>query len=108
PNSKLTSKDFDSRKITIAPKHETLHQFVAKTDLVFVGNSAVQLRLLCMGVPVVHVSGFDKFGYDLYGYCEIGLCIGFNRVNHIDLDLVKSFYENISLLTKLNAYVNVH
>lgn len=76
PNSRLAAGDFPEPWIRLAPRDEPLAGFAGRIDLCVVGNSAVQLRLACAGVPVLHVAGLDADGHDLYGYVRDGLVYG--------------------------------
>lgn len=107
PNSKLHGRTNQPNWLSFAPKAETLGEFAKKVDLVIVGNSAVQLKLLCLGVPVVHIDGFDEFGFDLYKYCELGFSYGAKNLNALDINRVHSFYGNQAITNKLDEYVNV-
>lgn len=81
PNSRLGETDFPESWLAIAPRDEPLTAFADRINLCIVGNSAVQLQLACLGVPVVHVSGLDTHGFDLYGYCRDGLIYGADNVS---------------------------
>jgi len=86
PNSRLRGADFPESWLTIAPRDEPLSSFAERIDLCIVGNSAVQLQLVCLGVPVAHVSGLDPHGLDLYGYCRDGLIYGADNVTVPELE----------------------
>lgn len=107
PNSKIVSTDFPEDWITIAPDVEPLKQFASKIDIAVVGNSAVQLRLLFEGVPVMHVPDLDPNGYDLYGYCQRGFIFG---ADNFDADLlpdISNYYNNPRLKATIADYVGV-
>ena len=107
PNSKLGSVDFSDPSITIAPFDESLEQFASKIDIAIVGNSAVQLKLVCEGLPVLHISGLDPLGFDLYGYCQRGIIFGTtNLVNKILSDIT-IFFNDPELKFLLAEYVGV-
>lgn len=107
PNSRLNAASFPDGLVEIASANESILDFVNSIDLAVVGNSAVQLKLLCEGVPVVHIAGMDIHGYDIYGYCNNGFCFGINDIAGLDLNSVKSFYSNSLLSENLSQYVNV-
>lgn len=107
PNSKLHGRTDQPNWLSFAPKEETLKEFAEEVDLVIVGNSAVQLKLLCLGVPVVHVEGFDGFGFDLYKYCELGFSYGAKNLKGLDIGGIRIFYSDHSIASKLDNYVNV-
>lgn len=107
PNSLLQASDFPESWIDIAPDTELLQDFVNHIDLCVVGNSAVQLRLLCEGVPVVHVEGLDDHGYDAYTYCSQGFVYGVQNVRDLTLEGVASFYSRKESVERLESYVGV-
>jgi len=107
PNSRLTAEDFPEPWIEVALPNELLDEFTRTVDFVIVGNSAVQLRLLCEGVPVVHIPGMDPHGFDSYGYVKRGFCFGIERVQSIDVVRIRAFYADPALKEKIRAYVSV-
>lgn len=107
PNSKLVSTDFPEPWLSIAPFDEPLKEFASKIDIAFVGNSAVQLSLVCEGVPVCHISALDPFGFDLYGYCQRGLIYGAQVLtDNIILDSI-NFFNDPELQVRIADYVRV-
>jgi len=107
PNSKLGIADFPEYLVTIAPSDESIEQFASKIDLVIVGNSAVQLRLICEGVPVLHIPGFDPHGYDAYGYCRKEFIYGSETIGVTILSDVSCHYNDNTLQDRLAHYVRV-
>ena len=107
PNSKLVLADFPEHWITIAPFDESLEQFASKIDIAIVGNSAVQLRLICEGVPVLHLSGLDPLGYDTYAYCKKGFIYGSEKIGVHSLSEMSIYYKDAELQTRLADYVGV-
>ena len=107
PNSKLTIKELNASWIEIAPSNELVETFSQKINIVIVGNSAVQLKLLCLGIPVIHVAALDIYHFDRYGYCNLGFCLGFKKGERISLVEVDKFYKNAMISTRLNQFVNV-
>ena len=107
PNSKLVPADFPEHWITIAPVDESFEQFASKIDIVVVGNSAVQLRLICEGVPVLHISGLDPHGYDLYGYCKRGFTYGAEIIGNNILSDITTYFNNSESQVRLADYVGV-
>ncbi|WP_448664959.1 hypothetical protein ACG3SL_09875 [Sphingomonas sp. CJ20] len=103
PNSMLAGAASPAPWIEVAPRDETLAAFSARIDLCVVGNSAVQLRLLCAGVPVLHVAGLDDDGHDLYGYCAAGLVFGAAA----DIGALNGFYQGAAAKGMLAAHVGV-
>ncbi|WP_158860025.1 hypothetical protein [Lunatibacter salilacus] len=106
PNSRVKAGSFPEG-VEIAAINESISDFVKSVDLAVVGNSAVQLKLLCEGIPVVHIAGLDNYGFDLYKYCRNGFCFGTNDIDGLDLTLIKRFYSEPLILEKLKRYVNV-
>lgn len=107
PNSKLVPADFTAHWITIAPYDESLEQFSLNIDIAVVGNSAVQLRLICEGVPVLHVPGLDPHGYDVYGYCRSGFIYGLEKIGAHILTEINLYYNAPELQVRLADYVSV-
>ncbi len=107
PNSKLHGRTDHPNWLNFAAKEETIEEFANEIDLVIVGNSAVQLKLLCLGIPVVHVEGFDGFGFDLYKYCKLGFSYGAKNLNALDITDIQAFYNDRSFVPKIYNYVNV-
>jgi len=92
PNSSLSQNDFDDAQIWVAPLDETIAEFAQRVDLGIVGNSAVQLKLLCEGLPVVHLGGLDQSNFDTYGYVKQGLLPGFRAVDDLSLKKIRDTY----------------
>ncbi len=108
PNSKLAKNDFNMTWLELAEFDETLDQFAASVDVVVVGNSAIQLKLLCMGVPVVHVSWLDSLKFDIYGYCERRFSYGLDSSKNISIQKLSEFYADPGLPSRLAEYVNIN
>ena len=107
PNSKLVSTDFPEPWLSIAPFDEPLQEFASRIDIAFVGNSAVQLSLVCEGVPVCHISGLDPFEFDLYGYCLRRFTYGAQVfVDNIIVDII-NFFADPELQVRIADYVRV-
>ena len=68
PTSNLAEGSAIDRWLVVAPSDESLEAYAGRLDIVVVGNSAVQLRLVQKGIPVIHVDGLDSLSFDLYGY----------------------------------------
>lgn len=107
PNAKLNPRDFPEPWIKLGSSEETIEQFAARLDLVVVGNSAVQLKLACEGVPVLHTSGLDPHGFDLYGYCANGFSFGTEDLGSITVEQVSRHFQSKELAAKLRDYVSV-
>ncbi len=107
PRSELTDRSFPDGLITIAPRAESMDDFAKSVDLAIVGNSAVQLNLLCSGLAVVHISGFDPHGFDNYGYCQEGFTFGVNDIRFLDVKNIERFYADSQWANKLFEYVNI-
>jgi hypothetical protein len=107
PNSKLTAKSFPYGLLQIAPVNETVDSFATSLDIAIVGNSAIQLKLLCEELPVIHIVGLDNDQFDIYKYCENKFCFGLQDINLLDLSSVKQFYANPNIQEKIIEYVNI-
>lgn len=107
PNAKLNEPSKLAGWLKIAPREQSLEAYATEIDMALVGNSAVQLKLLCMGVPVIHVPGFDDFGYDLYKYCQNGFIYGQEQIEELNLEAIYKFYQRPEFEKKLRAYVGV-
>ncbi|MCH7412066.1 hypothetical protein MM213_01115 [Belliella sp. R4-6] len=107
PNSKLSENSFPAALLRIAPKNESIESFSDSVDIAIVGNSAVQLRLLCEGLPVIHISGLDIHGYDNYKYCQNGFCFGLEGLSFLDLNALQKFYTNPFIANLLFEYVKI-
>lgn len=107
PNSKLHHTKSLPQWIDVAEKSETLEEFAQRVDLVVVGNTAAQLKLLCLGVPVIHVNLFDSFGFDLYQYCRLGISYGVENPYKVNLEDVCKFYSDRFKPRSLQKYVDV-
>jgi len=108
PRSELDESSFPNGLVTIAPRGERIENFAKSVDLAIVGNSAVQLNLLCEGLPVVHVSGFDPHGFDSYGYCLEGFTFGASDINSLEVKAVQHFYSDPLWAEKLFEYLNIN
>lgn len=89
----------------IAPRGEKMKEYLEKVDVVVVGNSAFALHALVFGVPVIHTSGLDPMGYDLYGYVNNGVIYG---ERNIDKDVIKrmnKFYKNNDYYERLKLLI---
>jgi hypothetical protein len=107
PNSKLNESHFSLNCLEIADKNELLEQYIQKVDLVIVGNSAVQLKLLCLGIPIVHIYGLDTFRFDLYGYCKRGFSYGVEEGAIVSLEHIQKFYQSAWVEDRIKAYISV-
>jgi hypothetical protein len=107
PNSKLHSAKSLPKWLCIAKKRETLEGFAQRIDLVIVGNTAAQLKLLCLSVPVLHVTLFDNFGSDLYQYCRLGFSYGVEDLGKLNMEDVHKFYSEKFKSRSLEEYVNI-
>ncbi len=107
PRSELDESAFPKDLVTIAPRGERIEDFAKSVDLAIVGNSAVQLNLLCEGLPVVHLSGLDPHGFDSYGYCQEGFTFGTSDVESLDLEAVQNFYSDPLWFNRLFEYLNI-
>ena len=107
PRSEISEASFPDGLVTIAPRAERIEDFAKSVDLAIVGNSAVQLNLLCEGLPVFHISGFDPHGFDAYGYCEEGFVFGIDDINLLDTESIVQFYSDPLWANNLFEYLNI-
>jgi hypothetical protein len=107
PNSQLHNSRDLPKWLKVASKSETLTEFAKKVDVAIVGNTSAQLKLLCLGVPVVHLNIFDHFGYDLYQYCRLGFSFGVREIDSLSMESVKLFYTKYFEQISLEEFVNV-
>ncbi len=107
PRSEIDESSFPDGLVTIAPRVERIEDFAKSVDLAIVGNSAVQLNLLCQGLPVIHMQGFDPHGFDLYGYCQEGFTFGLDNINSFDIKAIQRFYLDPLWDDKLFEYLNI-
>jgi hypothetical protein len=108
PNGQTPSQDLLEEWIEIAPRNQTLAEFAAQIDLAIVGNSASQLKLVCEGVPVVHLAGLDSHQYDSYGYVKRGYVAGTSSINELDVLQITTFYETEKHKSLINDYTSVN
>ncbi len=97
PTSNLAEGGATDTWLVVVPSDESLEAYAGRLDIVVVGNSAVQLRLVQKGIPVIHVDGLDSLSFDLYGYVADKIVFGCEDVTQLSLQEVKSFYESDSL-----------
>ena len=107
PNSKVQPTDIPESWISIAPPAETLEDFISKIDIAVAGNSTVQLKLLCSGVPVVHFPFNDVRGFDKHGYHAMGFTCGSARITELSLTELRRHYANPLLPELVTAYVSI-
>lgn len=92
PRSKLLANESPKPWIHIADRDEALESFAERIDLAVVGNSASQLRLIILGVPVIHIGGLDNLGYDVYQYVAAGILPGTPSTHDLSLQKIQEFY----------------
>ena len=107
PNTELVLTDFPEPWLSIAPFDEPLEEFASKVDIVIVGNSAVQLSLVCEGVPVCHVSGLDPQGFDDYGYLQRRFTYGAKILDTNTISDMTNFFNDPELQVRIADYVRV-
>jgi hypothetical protein len=95
--------------LTISSPHLTVKQFSESVDIVFVGNSAVQLKILASGTPVCHVPGLDIDGFDRYEYVASGIVYGINDLRDFSPRALREFYRKRDYIEQLaKALVDGH
>jgi hypothetical protein len=87
--------------LIISDKFESIEKFSDRNDLIFVGNSAIQLKILKEGVLVFHVSDLDIEGYDLYGYVKKGIVFGSEIIDSDSINKLIDFYRKNEYFEKL-------
>ncbi|NVO26953.1 hypothetical protein HJ526_05950 [Donghicola sp. C2-DW-16] len=96
---------FDTSKlpdiVSLRPHGESLNDFANACDIVLCGSSSVQVELLALGCPVIHVAGLDSQPYDYLGLCAGGIAFGLEKIELFDLDAVKAFYSQPNWQTRL-------
>ena len=107
PNSSLHGRGLSVAWLDIAAADEPMTRFAARLDLVIVGNSAAQLRLLGEGVAVLHVAGLDDHGFDLYGYVRDGFSYGVVRPEDLTLAALNRHYSDASARQRLADFMQV-
>lgn len=100
PTARVSKKLIPDFVNLVSPS-EAIEKYAKNYDLIIVGNSAVQLKILAEGTPVVHVGGLDPEKFDLYGYCDDGVVLGFQSVKDFDVEECFGFYNDMSYLTRL-------
>ena len=78
--------------IEICPNDQSIDSYVKNWNLFIVGNSAIQLKILSAGKHVIHTSGLDPHGFDLYGYCDKNIVFGEEEFDINILKKLNSFY----------------
>ena len=107
PNSRLRQRDLPGDWLEARPADEPLESFAEAVDLALTGNSAVQLKLVCAGVPVALVPGLDPHPFDTYGYVARGFVYGAPSPADLDLGRLRAFYARHETRQELAAYVSV-
>jgi len=107
PNSKVQPSDIPEAWIRIASPLETLDEFIDKIDIAVVGNSTVQLKLLCSGLPVVHFPFDDPRGFDKHGYHAMGFTCGSAQAETLSLADAQRHYAAPDLSGRIVAYVSI-
>jgi len=105
PNSALHKARPTEAWLSFSPKNEKLCDFAERIDIAIAGNTATQLRLVSLGVPVIHTAGLDKNGYDLYQYVAAKVCIGAPNLTLCAVDAVNTFYSDPFLSNSLNRFI---
>ncbi|MBM7068579.1 hypothetical protein [Actibacterium sp. 188UL27-1] len=93
--------------LDIAPPGETLEDFCDSCDLVVCGNSAVQLKVLLTGTPVIHVGALDTPTYDNYGFVDQGVVYGSPTPDGVSLDAMKAHYRRPSVMEAMQRNTSI-
>lgn len=107
PNSKIEASNLPEEWITVASPQEPLDEFAEKTDIAVVGNSTVQIKLLCRGLPVMHFPFGDPRGFDKHGYHAMGLTYGAPAIESLSLEGVRHHYADPELPKRIAAYIQL-
>jgi hypothetical protein len=100
----LFTEDFPGW-INVTSPNEQIQDFAQKYDLIFVGNSAIQLRLVISGGAVCHIKGLDPQEYDLYGYVTKGVVYGISRIANFSWGDLRGVYTDPDYYNKLSHVV---
>lgn len=77
-----------------ASKQQSLQDFSNDCELGITGNTGSQIEMLGYGLAVVHLPGFDPFGYDAYRYVEHGVVFGAETFQEVDIQAINTFYRD--------------
>lgn len=78
--------------VVVSSADELIEDFAKRHQLIFVGNSAIQLKLLAAGTPVFHIEKLDLEEFDSYNYVQHGLVYGAKTFDKSDLRKLSEFY----------------
>jgi len=92
PNTKAQDKPFFSSNKIIEAKKETLESYSSKCDYIIASNTSAQMKVLIKGCPVIHISGIDRNGFDLYGYVKKKMIFGC-KIENLKLMNIRSINE---------------
>lgn len=70
-----------------------LEDFCQSVDWVICGNTTSALKIRAMGYPVCQFFGFDNFFDDHFEYEKLELLPSFKKINDIEFEAVKEFYQ---------------
>jgi hypothetical protein len=107
PNSKVKPSDIPDPWIGIASPLETLDEFIERIDIAVVGNSTVQLKLLCSGIPVVHFPFDDPRGFDKHAYHAMGFTYGSPHAEALSLEDARTHYADPALPGRIASHVSI-
>lgn len=89
--------------LKVSDPNEPIEDFALRHDLIFVGNSAIQIKIAKEGVATFHISGLDAEGYDLYGYVRDSIVFGEQDINENSMDKLRLFYMDDKYFQKLKG-----
>lgn len=93
PTSKIDTRLLP-RFVEVSSYSEPIEEYALNYDVIVVGNSAIQLKILALGTPVVHVGGLDPKIFDLYGYCRDGVVFGVQSITDFNIEDLAEFYKS--------------
>lgn len=91
PRSDLDQVDLPDG-LVLRPAGETMEEFVDSVGVIVCGNTSAQFKALCLGGPVVQISGLDPIPFDHHGYVEKGLVLGVQDISSLSIERVREFY----------------
>ena len=75
-------------------------------DVVFCGNTQLQIDLIISGISVVHIKGLDELGYDKMRYVKRGLIFGIEDGVEFKSDKLFEFYSEPGWARRFDSLVS--
>lgn len=89
-----------ARECRLTGPGQDLDSFSRCCDLVFAGNTGLQVEIAARGTPVVHLSELDTLPFDLNGFVAAGCIYGRENAARTDIGEVNAFYAKDDWLSK--------